>query len=199
MNFLPGAGRGLHWLLACILVIGGWGGGTASPGIRVSRVEAPARLIARQALGQLLFFEPGLSANGKRSCASCHRPEKAFCDQRALPRALRFTENLDRNSPTLLNATGQATFFHDGRAGSLAEVLTTVLTSPREFGSSYAEATARLNTSPEYRRRFRRAFGPGAGIEPATLSAALAAYLGTLVGQAAPYDVMAAAVHDHLR
>jgi len=156
--------------------------------ITASGSEDTRRLPARRELGRLLFFEPLLSVNGKRSCASCHRPEKAFCDQRAFARALRFADNLDRNAPTLLNAAGQATFFHDGRAGSLLEVLTAVLTSPREFGSSYAEATARLNSSPEYRRRFRQAFGPGADIGPVTLAGALEAYLGTLAGQNSAYD-----------
>jgi cytochrome c peroxidase len=55
-------------------------------------------------LGSGCFFEPALSANGKRSCASCHRPEKALCDQRAL----RFTQNLDRNSLSLLLTSRQA-------------------------------------------------------------------------------------------
>lgn len=160
----------------------------AAPGARSAYQLLARQELGRQELGRLLFFEPALSVNGKRSCASCHRPEKAFCDQRTVPRALRFADNLARNTPTLLNAAGQATFFHDGRAGSLAEVLTAVLTNPREFGSSYAEATARLQTSTEYRWRFQQAFGAGAGITPATLADAFGAYLGTLAGQHAAYD-----------
>ena len=143
-------------------------------------------LAARQQLGELLFFEPGLSVNGKRSCASCHRPEKAFTDHRGTSRALRFAGNLTRNSPTLLNVAGQTSFFHDGRAGSLAAVVEAVLTSPDEFGSSYALATERLAGSAEYRRLFRRAFGAPAGA--ATINAALAAYLGTLTATRSAYD-----------
>ncbi len=174
-------------LLALLVSGGAQGAQGAGTPLRPGGV-AVRQLLARQALGRLLFFDPALSVNGKRSCASCHRPEKAFCDRRVLPRALRFTDNLDRNTPTLLNAAGQATFFHDGRAGSMAEVLTAVLTSPREFGSSYAEATARLQTSPEYRRRFRQAFGAVPAINPANLAAALDAYVSTLAGQNAAYD-----------
>ena len=102
----------------------------------------------------------------------------------AVPRALRFTATLDRNAPTLLNATDQTIFFHDGRAGSIAAVLT----SPQEFGSSYAEASACLGGSPEYRRLFRRAFGRWAAIGPTTLGTALTAYLGTLNHQNSPCD-----------
>ena len=72
--------------------------------VRLPQAGRLAALAARQQLGELLFFEPGLSVNGKRSCASCHRPEKAFTDHRSTSRALRFAGNLSRNSPTLLNA-----------------------------------------------------------------------------------------------
>ena len=192
-NFAPLAGLGTVRLATVFAALALLGlallpGGMAARPARVASRSAAQRLVARQALGQLLFFEPALSGNGKRSCASCHRPEKAFCDQRALPRALRFTQNLDRNSPSLLNASEQATFFHDGRARSLSEVLRAVLTSPREFGSSFAEATARLSSSPEYCRRFADAFGPGARIDSVRLAAALDAYLRTLTSRQAAYD-----------
>jgi len=32
------------------------------------------------ALGKKLFYDPMLSGNGKRSCASCHQPGRAFTD-----------------------------------------------------------------------------------------------------------------------
>ena len=142
---------------------------------------------AQRELGKLLFFEPALSVNGKRSCASCHRPEKAFTDHRGTPRALRFAGNLRRNSPTILNAAGQTSFFHDGRAGSLEAVIAAVLTNPDEFGSSYALATQRLRSSTGYRRRFRQAFG-GAPIAAATLNAALVAYLQGQTALGSAYD-----------
>ena len=37
------------------------------------------------ALGKQLFFDPRLSCDNSKSCASCHLPEKAFAD--GLPRA----------------------------------------------------------------------------------------------------------------
>ena len=154
--------------------------------VRFPQARRLTALGAQQQLGELLFFEPGLSVNGKRSCASCHRPEKAFTDRRGTPRALRFAGNLTRNSPTLLNAADQTSFFHDGRAGSLAAVVEAVLTNPDEFGSSYALATERLGGSPAYQRLFRRAFGAPAG--KATINAALAAYLGTLTATQSAYD-----------
>lgn len=160
--------------------------GLASAIPRPAGPAAPRLVGARPALGKLLFFEPALSVNGKRSCASCHRPEKAFTDHRGTPRALRFAGNLRRNSPTILNAAGQARYFHDGRAGSLDAVIAAVLTSPDEFGSSYALATERLSGSPGYRRLFRRAFG--APISMVTINAALVAYLEQQTATASAYD-----------
>ena len=165
----------------------GWGLGLA----KATPVAAPVRprlrpAGTRAALGKLLFFEPALSVNGKRSCASCHRPEKAFSDHRGTPRALRFAGNLRRNSPTILNAAGQASYFHDGRAGSLEAVVAAVLTNPDEFGSSYALATQRLGSSAEYRRLFRRAFA--APIGAPTINAALVAYLEQQTATASAYD-----------
>jgi cytochrome c peroxidase len=39
---------------------------------------------AKVALGARLFFAPQLSATGRHSCASCHHPDKAFTDARAV-------------------------------------------------------------------------------------------------------------------
>ena len=158
-------------------------GSCASPAQLPGIVAAP---VSARELGKALFFEPALSGNGKRSCASCHRPEKAFTDHRVTSRALRFTANLTRNSPTLLDATGQASYFHDGRAATLADVVGQVVRNPQELGSSYALIAQRLNESPEYRHWFRRALG--APIGEASINAALAAYVGSLTSRNAPYD-----------
>ena len=172
------------WLILVALGTAAVGvGAAASPPVTV----APRRALAQRELGKLLFFEPALSVNGKRSCASCHRPEKAFTDHRGTPRALRFAGNLRRNSPTILNAAGQTSFFHDGRAGSLEAVIGAVLTNPDEFGSSYELATQRLRGSAGYRRRFRQAFG--APIGAATLNAALVAYLQSQTAVGSAYDL----------
>ena len=56
-------------------------------------------------------------------------------------------------------------------------MLTAVLTSPQAFGSRCPGVRARPDSGPGYRRWFRRAFGPGARMEPATMAAALTTYL----------------------
>ncbi|MBC7447922.1 MAG: c-type cytochrome [Hymenobacteraceae bacterium] len=152
-----------------------------------AEVTVPERVrTTRLYLGKLLFFEPALSGNGKRSCASCHRPAKAFTDQRATARAFRLTENLALNTPTLLNAAPQTQFFHDGRAASLAAVTAAVVAHPRELNCSYDTIVARLQTSPGYDSLFRAAFGET--ISAATLNQALTAYVPPRTPTAPPFD-----------
>jgi cytochrome c peroxidase len=142
-------------------------------------VEAQVRPTRRTqqaaALGRLLFLDPVLSGNYKRSCASCHRPQKAFTDQRVTARAYAFAENLPTHTPTLMNVSRQRQFFHDGRAGSLERVIEAVLTNPTELNSSYTEVAQRLSSSPTYWRQFRAVYG--AGPSARTINHALITYL----------------------
>ncbi len=128
----------------------------------------------------MLFFDPVLSGNYKRSCASCHRPQKAFTDQRVTARAYEFSGNLAVNTPTLLGAARQRRFFHDGRVGSLAQVIESVLTNPTELNSSYAQLTNRLTSSDTYRNWFWQVYGQTPSEK--TVTKALIAYLNQLAG-----------------
>ena len=128
----------------------------------------------------MLFFDPVLSGNYKRSCASCHRPQKAFTDQRITARAYEFSGNLAVNTPTLLGAARQHQFFHNGRAGSLAQVIQSVLTNPSELNSSYAQLTDRLTGSDTYRNWFWQVYGQMPSEK--TVNNALITYLNQLAG-----------------
>ncbi len=146
-------------------------------------------------LGRILFFDPILSANGKRSCASCHRPEKAFCDQRTTSRAFLFAENLNRNAPSLINsALSETHFFHEGQHQNLAGVFEAVITNPKEFNFSYSEILARLQTSEDYRALFKAAFDKknvrNEVIRRAELDESLAEYLKILRGYDGVFDKM---------
>jgi cytochrome c peroxidase len=101
-------------------------------------------------LGRTLFFDPILSLNGKRSCASCHRPQKAFTDHRMVSKGFVFAENLDKNAPTLINVSDQKTFFHDGRFSRLEDVFEAVITNKKEFNFTYEGILERLNNNADY-------------------------------------------------
>jgi cytochrome c peroxidase len=109
-------------------------------------------------LGKLLFYDPILSGNNKRACASCHQQNKAFTD--GLEKSLAFDgiSRIDRNSPTLMNAAYQKLFFHDGRVFNLEEQANAVFKNPLEMNSSDIDIVNKLKLSDEYKSLFRKAF-----------------------------------------
>ena len=109
-------------------------------------------------LGKLLFFDPVLSSNNQRACASCHKPELGFTD--GLQKALEIdTKNsLTRNTPTLLNVFYQKNFFHDGRSRQLVEQINEVLHNKQEMNTSAEQLILKLNQSEEYKALFKSAF-----------------------------------------
>ncbi len=109
-------------------------------------------------LGELLFFDPILSGNNKRACASCHNPSIAFTD--SLQKGLAYERNLslERNTPSLLNTILQKHFFYDGRARQLEQQANDVLHNQNEMNSSVEEMIYRLNQSEEYKYLFKTSY-----------------------------------------
>jgi cytochrome c peroxidase len=66
----------------CQLLCGGVRAETPQP---ASRAEVFAHVQQAGALGLALFSDPSLSASGQQSCASCHRPDRAFGPPDAAP------------------------------------------------------------------------------------------------------------------
>jgi cytochrome c peroxidase len=145
-------------------------------------------LTKRIALGKLLFYDPVLSTNLKRSCSSCHRPQKAFTDHRRTSLAYRFTNNLQFNAPTLLNTGQQNVFFHDGRAKNITEVIDYVIENPNELNCSYDTILSRLNRSAEYKMLFQEAFLTNETIQKKHLTQSLHSFVGSLKAMNGEYD-----------
>lgn len=87
------------------------------------------------AAGRQLFFNPALSTNQQKSCASCHEPSKYFTDGRTKSLAFDNHHSLDRNAPSLLYSAYQYSQFWDGRAKTLEDQIRTVLHDPREMNA----------------------------------------------------------------
>lgn len=145
---------------------------------------------ALKQLGKILFFDPVLSANNKRSCASCHDPARAFTDGRARSLAFDFQGNTQRNSPTLLNAVFSTAYFWDSRVQYLQDQVPDVLNKEDELHGTYEEVVEKLEQSREYRQLFKKAFkGQGEGsLNINTINRAIAAYVQSLVALNSPFD-----------
>jgi len=143
----------------------------------------------RVALGKKLFYEPLLSANGKRSCASCHRPEKAFTD--GIPKALQIDghSTLPRNTPVLWNASLQMNLFYDSRHVLLQDVVLEVLANEKEMNSSAMEAIKKIQHSVTYQHMFKQAYDRTASsITEKNIADAIAMYLRTLISYNSRFD-----------
>jgi cytochrome c peroxidase len=111
------------------------------------------------ALGRVLFFDPIISANKERACASCHMPTRGLSDGRALALAVDRSD-LARNAPGLTNVSDQLSFFWDGRAVSLEDQIDGPVHAKRELGGlSGREIEARLDSIAGYRALFRGVYG----------------------------------------
>ncbi len=89
--------------------------------------------------GAQLFHDPGLSRDGKVSCASCHKSSHGFADTE------RVTPGVDgllgkRNAQSLLDVHLWDTLFWDGRAANLEEQAHMPLEDPVEMASTRQHA-----------------------------------------------------------
>lgn len=138
------------------------------------------------ALGKVLFFDPLLSGNNARSCASCHQPERAFTDGRVKSRAFRGRKPVLRNAPTLLNAGLQNVQFYDSRVFYLEDQAHDVLKNAHEMRTSPEDVVRKLSGSSQYKRWFSDAFSGGLTVP--NVRNALACYIRSLTSLNARSD-----------
>jgi cytochrome c peroxidase len=140
---------------------------------------------AKIALGARLFFDRVLSRDSSLSCASCHRPERAFSDSAARSRGVRGQLGR-RNAPSIINRAYGASFFWDGRAASLEEQVLQPISDSLELDLPLGRLVDRLATIAGYREAFDGEFPDG--VTKSNIARALAAYVRTIRSGDAPID-----------
>ncbi|MEM8525624.1 MAG: cytochrome c peroxidase [Bacteroidota bacterium] len=119
------------------------------------------------ALGRVLFYDENLSEDRTISCASCHKQELAFADDKALSEGVsnRVTA---RNSIALgsvfsfkqhYGGRDRIAFFWDNRASSVKSQTIETFSNPEEMNISMREVVERVKEQPYYDPLFRAAFG----------------------------------------
>jgi len=139
------------------------------------------------ALGARLFADVRLSGNGRRSCASCHRPEQGFTDGRRRARGLS-GESLRRNTQALWNLAWSKHYFWDGRAPSLEAQVRMPVEAADEMGGDWTTILRRLEADVGLVAQFRAAFATEPPISQATVVAGLATYVRSLVAPPTRFD-----------
>ena len=139
------------------------------------------------ALGERLFFEPRLSGTGSVLCATCHVPFRQFQDAR--PRGFGL-EEVDRNTPSLMNVGLYRWYGWDGAQDNLWAQSIRPLLDPREMraSASHVGKFIRDIAAKDYGLAFGRK--PPADDQELLVDVgkALAAYQETLVTKRTPFD-----------
>ena len=137
-------------------------------------------------LGKKLFFDPILSKDGKVSCASCHKPEHGFADDKPVSDGINGQKG-DRNTPTVFNTAHLKFLFWDGRAQSLEEQALGPIKNPKEMGETVKGVLTKLNNNPQYVKEFAAAFGQ-TPISTSQVLRAIADFERTIISKDSDYD-----------
>lgn len=107
-------------------------------------------------LGKLLFYDPILSGNNKRSCASCHVQGQYFT-QNTEGNSLHYNgkDRLQRNTPSLLNSPMNHLLMVDGKHFTLQQQAVAVMTNPDEMGGKEEDVLKKVLSCKEYAKKFK--------------------------------------------
>ncbi len=108
-------------------------------------------------VGKLLFYDPILSGNNKRSCVSCHKPTEYFTDTLTAASLQYNRKNfLPRNSPSLINVLYNHLAMLDGHHISLQNQTKAVITNPIELGNAETALLQKVLSCPDYKKVFKK-------------------------------------------
>lgn len=121
------------------------------------RVKDEAALAQIEEAGRLLFYDPLLSGNNRRSCASCHQPSAYFTDTTTAT-AVQYngTDHLSRNAPSLINAGYNHLIMQDGKHTGLQNQTKDVISNLLEMNCKEDEVVKKVMSCKKYRTLFRQ-------------------------------------------
>lgn len=148
----------------------------------INNIELSSNKIA---LGEALFNDPIVSSDSTVSCATCHKQQFAFADNKPVSFGVNGKKGF-RNSPSLTNVVYNKTFFHDGGIFSLDLVFEGPVMDSLEMNNSYPYLMDKLNASPKYQKMFQEVYGKGA--TPKNFTDAMLAFHYTFISGNSKYD-----------
>ncbi len=119
-------------------------------------VDDTAALNEIKEIGKLLFYDPILSGNNKRSCASCHKSTEYFTDT-AIATSLQLNnrQSLPRNTISLVNVVYNHLLMLDGKHTSLLNQGKDVVTNSIEMGSNENDIVKNVLSCDVYEKAFK--------------------------------------------
>lgn len=165
-------------MAACMLVAAG---SSASAQVQHLQVLPPTAAVnpSLADLGKHLFFEPRLSGDGSRNCASCHIPSRGFADGAPLSRGYNGTEFF-RNAPSLLSVRLKSRFMWDGRSADLVGAVREMVLDVQFMNGNGDIIAERIRQIPPLLSLWRRAYGERSQPRGQQAFEAIVEYLKTL-------------------
>lgn len=169
-------------------------------------LTAPPIESAQATLGRVLFYDKNLSSDKTVSCASCHRQEIGFSDDRSVSVgvegklgtrnsiALSSVANFAAYYGSDLNGPGGIPFFWDNRASTAAAQNMGSMTNPLEMNMNHDQIEAAVKAEPFYRPLFKLAFNDET-ITADRVSQAIAAFVNSMGSYQSRFDQ---AANDYL-
>jgi cytochrome c peroxidase len=136
-------------------------------------------------LGKQLFYSNLLSIDSTVSCASCHKPEFAFSDNRATSPGVENRPGV-RNSPSLTNIGYHPYFTREGGVPSLEMQVLVPVQEHNEFDFNMIALERRLQQNAEFNTLAEAAYGTA--ITYKIVMEALATFERSLVSGNSRYD-----------
>ena len=112
---------------------------------------------ARWALGKRLFYDPVMSSDSMRACASCHHAANAFSDTVALSPGVAGRPGV-RNAPTLANVGYQPYYAREGGVPTLEMQILVPIQEHNEFDFNIILIAERLKRDTAYVRMSLEAY-----------------------------------------
>jgi cytochrome c peroxidase len=138
----------------------------AAPAAALGPVPVPADnpiTPEKAELGRQLYYDARLSADGSRSCYSCHLCENGLTDGKPVAEGA-LGKVLTRSSPSLWNIAYHTEFYWDGRSPSMEKQAMAAWTGAN-MGANAEEIVAKLNAIEAYRTQFQAVFGSDATLD----------------------------------
>lgn len=137
---------------------------------------------AKVELGKMLYFEPRLSKSGLISCNTCHNLALGGSDGMSSAIGHKWTSNPHHlSSPSVYNAVFYSRQFWDGRSPHLEDQAQGPIQAGPEMAAPKAFVTDVVNSIPEYRKLFQKAYGKDVTITFEKVADTIAVFERTLV------------------
>lgn len=140
-------------------------------------------------LGRYLFYDPILSSDSSLSCSSCHQQKFAFSNSPERFSRGRESVLAKRNTMALFNLAWYPSFFWDGRATTIEDLVFHPVRDSLEMNLSWTEAAMKLERNDFYKKQFSAIF-QNQKIDSLHVAKVIGQFLRSLLSYQSKYDLV---------